>query len=44
LVVIEDGIQDGETVVTSGQFRLQPGSRVEAKPMAAAQAPTAKSE
>jgi multidrug efflux system membrane fusion protein len=45
LAVIDDGIQDGETVVTSGQFRLQPGSRVEAKPAAVAQQPaTAKSE
>jgi membrane fusion protein, multidrug efflux system len=30
-VVIEKGIRDGESVVTSGQLRLVPGSRVEIK-------------
>lgn len=31
LAVVEAGIEDGESVVTEGQYRLQPGSRVEAK-------------
>src|SRR5262249_39758054 len=30
-VVIEKGLRDGENVVTSGQLRLVPGSRVEIK-------------
>lgn len=31
LAVIQSGIEEGEQVVTEGQYRLQPGSRVEAK-------------
>jgi multidrug efflux system membrane fusion protein len=34
-VVIEKGLNDGESVVTSGQLRLAPGSRVEIKSSAA---------
>ena len=30
-VVIEKGLAEGDTVVTSGQLRLVPGSRVEVK-------------
>ena len=30
-VVIEKGLSDGESVVTSGQLRLVPGSRVQIK-------------
>ena len=29
LMVVQDGIQEGERVVTSNQYRLQPGARVE---------------
>ena len=32
VAVIANGIAEGETVVTAGQYRLQPGSRVELKP------------
>ena len=34
LAVIEDGIRDGESVVTGGQSRLQPGARIDAHPAA----------
>ncbi len=34
LAVIEDGIRDGESVVTGGQSRLQPGARVDPHPAA----------
>jgi multidrug efflux system membrane fusion protein len=30
-VVVEKGLADGESVVTSGQLRLVPGTRVEIK-------------
>jgi multidrug efflux system membrane fusion protein len=30
-IVIEKGLSDGETVVTTGQLRLVPGSRVQIK-------------
>ena len=33
---IEDGLHEGETVVTAGQYRLQPGARVEVRPPQAA--------
>ena len=32
LAVIEKGLQDGEVVVTEGQYRLKPGSKVKAQP------------
>ena len=32
LTVIDRGVQTGEPVVTEGQFKLRPGSRVDAKP------------
>jgi multidrug efflux system membrane fusion protein len=38
LAVIADGVRPGETVVTDGQFRLSPGSRVMIKPPAGAPA------
>lgn len=45
LVVVESGLQDGESVVTEGQYRLQPGARVEAKMVAAGNsAPSVKAE
>jgi multidrug efflux pump subunit AcrA (membrane-fusion protein) len=28
-MVIEDGLKGGETIVTEGQLRLQPGSKVQ---------------
>jgi len=31
VAVIESGIADGETVVTAGQYRLQPGARIEVR-------------
>ncbi len=31
MAVIESGIAEGETVVTAGQYRLQPGARVEVR-------------
>jgi multidrug efflux system membrane fusion protein len=42
-VVVEKGLEAGETVVTDGQIRLVPGARVELKPPvgAAAASPTA---
>lgn len=39
LTVIANGIQDGERVVTSNQYRLQPGARVRNNPAAAAAQP-----
>jgi multidrug efflux system membrane fusion protein len=36
VAVIEDGLHEGETVVTAGQYRLQPGARVEVRPPQAA--------
>jgi multidrug efflux system membrane fusion protein len=30
-VVVKDGLQPGETVVTDGQLRLAPGAKVEIK-------------
>jgi multidrug efflux system membrane fusion protein len=44
LEVIEAGIADGETVVTTGQYRLQPGARVEVEAAAAPAAPAAKAD
>jgi multidrug efflux system membrane fusion protein len=45
VVVVEDGLQEGESVVTEGQYRLQPGTRVEAKVAAAGDsAPAVKPE
>lgn len=45
LAVIESGIKDGESVVIEGQYRLQPGSRVDVKVAAADRAaPTVKPE
>ncbi len=42
VAVVESGLQDGESVITEGQYRLQPGTRVEAKmATAAAAAPSA---
>jgi multidrug efflux system membrane fusion protein len=35
VAVIADGLQDGERVVTAGQYRLQPGTRVEVREQAA---------
>jgi len=32
LIVIEEGLQAGEQVVTDGQLRLVPGAKVQAKP------------
>jgi multidrug efflux system membrane fusion protein len=34
-LVVESGLQDGDTVVTEGQLRLAPGSRVQARDAAA---------
>jgi len=31
-IVIEKGLAEGDTVVTSGQLRLIPGSRIQIKP------------
>jgi membrane fusion protein, multidrug efflux system len=36
VAVIEDGIAEGQRVVTAGQYRLQPGARVEARDVTAA--------
>jgi hypothetical protein len=36
--VVESGIAEGETVVTSGHYRLQPGTRVEVRGPAVADA------
>jgi membrane fusion protein, multidrug efflux system len=36
VAVIEDGIAEGQRVVTAGQYRLQPGARVEARDATAA--------
>jgi hypothetical protein len=30
-MVIEEGLESGDTVVTEGQLRLQPGSKVQIK-------------
>lgn len=38
--VVESGIAEGETVVTSGHYRLQPGTRVEVRGAAVADART----
>jgi membrane fusion protein, multidrug efflux system len=35
VAVISDGLQDGERVVTAGQYRLQPGTRVDVREQAA---------
>jgi multidrug efflux system membrane fusion protein len=44
-VVIRAGIQPGDSVVTEGQYRLQPGTRVEAKIASASDStPAAKAE
>ncbi|PKU25013.1 efflux RND transporter periplasmic adaptor subunit [Telmatospirillum siberiense] len=40
VAVIERGIGEGETVVVEGQYRLQPGTRVEAKVAAADSLPS----
>ena len=37
--VIRDGLQPGETIVTDGQLRLVPGTRVSIKPSSGAKAP-----
>ena len=39
VAVVEDGIEEGEKVVVGGQYRLQPGSRVEIRPANAAADP-----
>ena len=39
IAVIADGLRDGERVVTAGQYRLQPGTRVDAREQAAGAAP-----
>jgi multidrug efflux system membrane fusion protein len=44
LVVIEDGLQEGELVVTEGQYRLQPGTKVETKMVADSRSPATKPE
>jgi multidrug efflux system membrane fusion protein len=44
MAVVESGLQDGEQVVTEGQYRLQPGTRVEAKTAAAAASSSVKPE
>ncbi len=44
LAVIDSGIQEGETVVATGQFRLQAGTRVEVNHAALPQPPTTKPE
>lgn len=36
LAIINEGLKAGETVVTTGQYRLQPGSKVEVAPSAPA--------
>lgn len=36
LSVIDAGLEPGQTVVVSGQYRLQPGARIEARPTAPA--------
>ncbi len=38
-IVIQDGLKPGEQVVTEGQLRLRPGSRVSVRPAAAAPPP-----
>ena len=40
-LVIEKGLEDGDTVVTEGQLRLAPGSRVQARDAAAGDGPAA---
>ena len=42
-VVVEKGLQAGESVVTDGQIRLVPGARVELKPPVSAPGPAATS-
>jgi len=42
VAVIDNGLTDGETVVTGGQYRLQPGSHVQSKSQASAAVPAAK--
>ncbi len=45
MAVVEAGLQEGESVVTEGQYRLQPGTRVETKTADAAAAdPSVKPE
>jgi multidrug efflux system membrane fusion protein len=39
VAVIDEGLQEGERVVTSGQYRLQPGTRVDVREQAAGAAP-----
>jgi multidrug efflux system membrane fusion protein len=41
LTIIADGLQDGERVVVSNQYRLQPGARVRSNPVAVPAQPPA---
>lgn len=42
VTVVADGVSEGDTVVTDGQLRLVPGSKIEVRTLAAAAAPATK--